>query len=153
MNEALILGIISGVISGFLVSFSLWFADYLRRPPVELIYSGENRATLRNNRFRPVVVGGSWRPCGGSAIRRADGYRGGEGGFYIPRLGRTYVATEQFHPGETATVMYKYVRTKKDQRSILTIEKKNIMDVADAIGNPDQYPEWKYIETPLQIAA
>ena len=59
MLENLTIGVVSGVISGLIVSFSLWLGSCYRKPRLELIHVAGNRAVLKNNRLRAVVIGGT----------------------------------------------------------------------------------------------
>ncbi|AEG83394.1 hypothetical protein [Corynebacterium ulcerans] len=143
MIENLLIGVVSGVISGFIVAACFWFASYKRKPPLELIHVAENRAVLKNNRLRPVVVGGAWEMGNGNVFYRPDGFRGGDGGFYIPRFGEFIVGTTHFKPGQTADIAYKYVNHEKDPTKRIWLEESNTIDVSEVVIHPKKYPDWK----------
>lgn len=142
MIENLLIGIVSGVFSGLIVSFAIWLWGYLRKPPLELIYAGAQRAVLKNNRLRPVVIGGTWELGNGNVLYRPDGFRGGTGGFYIPRLGQFVVGTSHFGPGQTADIAYKYVKPPKDSGARIRLEESNKVEASEVAINPEKYPEW-----------
>lgn len=142
MIENLLIGILSGVISGLIVSCSIWLLGYLRKPPLELVFAGDQRAVLKNNRLRPVVIGGAWEFENGDVLYRPDGFRGGNGGFYIPRLGQFVVGTSHFGPGQTADVAYKYVKSPRDSDARIRLEESNKVEASEVAINPEKYPEW-----------
>ncbi|WP_220184603.1 hypothetical protein, partial [Corynebacterium sanguinis] len=100
-------GIISGVISGFIVSGVLWFWSVKQRDPLEMIFVAPNRAFLRNNRLRTVVVGGSWELEKGAVIYRGDDFRGEDHGLVVARFEALPVRTHMLQPGQSATVSVK----------------------------------------------
>lgn len=153
MFENLIIGVVSGVISGLIVSFSLWLGSYYRKPRLELIHVAENRAVLKNNRLKAVVIGGTWELGNGSVLYRPDGHRGGEGGFYIPRYGEFVVGTRNFLPGQTVDVVYKYVNSKKGPAEITQIEESNVFEASVVAVNQEQYPEWRVDQVLLKGVA
>ena len=70
-------GVVSGIFSGFLVAFAIWTLDTLRKPDLELHYLGSQRAVIKNNRFKAVVIGGAWEFDICEVFYRPDGFRGG----------------------------------------------------------------------------
>ncbi|MDY2979899.1 MAG: hypothetical protein SOR94_07720 [Lawsonella sp.] len=146
----LVIGVISGVISGLIVSFSLWLWNYWRKPPLELVHITKNRAVLKNNRLRAVVIGGTWEMGNGSVLYRADGFRGGEGGFYIKKFGEFVVGTTYFLPGQTADIVYKYIKNEKDPAKVIQIEHSNVANASEIALNQDQYPAWKVARVTLK---
>lgn len=141
--ENLVIGVISGVISGLMVAFSLWIGSYYRKPRLELIHVAENRAVLKNNRPKAVAIGGGWELENGNVFFRPDGFRGGEGGFYIPRLGEFVVGTSYFRAGQTADVVYRYVKNVKGSQEVILIEESNIVEASEVVNHPEQYPQWQ----------
>lgn len=143
MIENLVIGVISGFISGLMVAFSLWLGSYYRKPRLELIHVAENRAVLKNNRLRAVVIGGAWELGNGNVLFRPDGFRGGEGGFYIPRFGEFTAGTSHFGPGQTADVVYKYVKSAKGSTKVIQVEESNVIEASEVVVNQERYPEWR----------
>lgn len=150
MIQNFCIGVFSGILSGLLVAFHLWLWGYFRRAPLELFYVAENRAVLKNNRLRPVVVGGAWEFGNGSVFFRPDGFRGGEGGFYIPRLGEFVVGTSYFGAGQTAEVAYKYVRTQKNLGKRIQLEERNVVDASEVAVYPEKYPQWSLLTVTMK---
>lgn len=140
--ENLVLGIVSGVISGLIVALLFWLHSFLSKPPLELFHVGHERAVLRNNRLRAVVIGGSWELCNGSVLYRPDGFRGGTGGFYIEPLGQIVVGTKNFAPGQTADLAVKYVRQVDDGVERHRLEESCIVEPTEILSHPEKYPDW-----------
>ena len=136
-------GVVSGIISGFLVAFAIWTLDNLRKPDLELHYLGSQRAVIKNNRFKAVVIGGAWEFENGEVFYRPDGFRGGTRGFYIPRYGDFIVGTSHFGPGQTADVAYKRVKNTNDFQERVRLEEKFRVEVFDVISKPEKFPGWK----------
>ena len=139
----LITGVVSGIISGFLVAIALWVFEHLRKPDIELHYLGSQRAVIKNNRFKAVVIGGAWEFENGEVFYRPDGFRGGTRGFYIPRYGDFIVGTSHFGPGQTADVAYKRVKNTNDFQERVRLEEKFRVEVFDVISKPEKFPGWK----------
>ena len=139
----LITGVVSGIISGFLVAIALWVFENLRKPDIELHYLGSQRAVIKNNRFKAVVIGGAWEFENGEVFYRPDGFRGGTRGFYIPRYGDFIVGTLHFGPGQTADVAYKRVKNTNDFQERVRLEEKFRVEVFDVISKPEKFPGWK----------
>ncbi|MDU3164801.1 MAG: hypothetical protein E7K06_03465 [Corynebacterium sp.] len=139
----LITGVVSGIISGFLVAIALWVFENLRKPDIELHYLGSQRAVIKNNRFKAVVIGGAWEFENGEVFYRPDGFRGGTRGFYIPRYGDFIVGTSHFGPGQTADVAYKRVKNTNDFQERVRLEEKFRVEVFDVISKPEKFPGWK----------
>ncbi|WP_145915030.1 hypothetical protein [Corynebacterium simulans] len=139
----LITGVVSGIISGFLVAVALWRFDNLRKPDLELHYLGSQRAVIKNNRFKAVVIGGAWEFDNGEVFYRPDGFRGGTRGFYIPRYGDFIVGTSHFGPGQTADVAYTRVRNTNDFQERVRLEEKFQVEVFDVVTEPEKFPDWK----------
>ena len=139
----LITGVVSGIISGFLVAIALWVFENLRKPDIELHYLGSQRAVIKNNRFKAVVIGGAWEFENGEVFYRPDGFRGGSRGFYIPRYGDFIVGTSHFGPGQTADVAYKRVKNTNDFQERVRLEEKFRVEVFDVISKPEKFPGWK----------
>lgn len=138
-----ITGVVSGIISGFLVAIALWTFDSLRKPDLELHYLGPQRAVIKNNRFKAVVIGGAWAFGNGEVFYRPDGFRGGTRGFYIPRYGDFIVGTSHFGPGQTADVAYTRVRNTSDFQERVWLEENFQVEVPDVVTKPSKFPEWK----------
>ncbi|MEJ4095737.1 hypothetical protein V5S56_04450 [Corynebacterium propinquum] len=109
MIEGLVVGVVSGVISGVLVALFLAALKLLRHDRLELIHVSPERAELINFGWRPVVIGGTWRPGEGELLFRPDGYRGGTSGFYIPAFKSITLGTAYFTPGQIMDITYKQV--------------------------------------------
>lgn len=139
----LITGVVSGIFSGFLVAIALWAFDNLRKPGLELYYLGSQRAIIKNNRFKAVVIGGAWEFGNGEVFFRPDGFRGGTRGFYIPRYGDFMVGTSHFGPGQTADVAYRRVKNTNDFQERVRLEEKFQVEVSDVFNEPEKFPEWK----------
>lgn len=153
MLENLAIGVVSGVISGLIVSVALGLWGYFRRPPLELIHVAEQRAVLKNNRYKAVVIGGAWEFDNGNVLYRPDGFRGGEGGFYIPKFGEFVVGTSYFAPGQTADIAYKYVKSEKDSVKRIHLEETNVVEASQVVNNPNEYPEWRLAHVTLKGAS
>lgn len=153
MLESLLTGLVSGIISGLIVAALLWLLNHLRKPPLELVHLSEHRALLKNNQLRPVVIGGSWELCNGSVLYRPDGFRGGTGGFYIPRLAEIVVGTRYFAPGQTADIAYRPVKRPRNPDEIIRLEEANIVDVSAIASQPEDFPGWRIERVPLRGAA
>lgn len=139
----LITGVVSGIISGFLVAIALWIFHNLRKPDLELCYLGSERAVIKNNRFKAVVIGGAWEFDNGEVFYRPDGFRGDTRGFYIPRYGDFIVGTLHFGPGQTADVAYRRVRNTNDFPERVRLEEKFQVDVSNVVMEPEKFPGWK----------
>lgn len=124
MVENLVLGIVSGLISGFIVAVASWLFSYWHKAPLELIHIAERRAVLRNNRLRPVVIGGAWALGIGDVLFRPDGFRGGKGGFYIAGFGEFIVGTNHIAPGQSAEIVYRHVPVEKNSMKRIRLEEK-----------------------------
>lgn len=135
-----------------MVSIALWSFGHWRKPALELVHVSNNRAVLKNNRFRPLIIGGAWELGQGSVFYRPDGFRGGEGGFYIAGLGEFLVGTERFKPGQTANVAFKYVWPTRSGLKRNRLEEKNVVDAGDVAVAPEKHPEWKNVRITLKGA-
>lgn len=150
MSESLFVGIISGITSSIIVSLLLWMARHHRRPPVDLIHVAANRAMIRNNRCRPIIIGGAWELGNGNVLYRPDGFRGGAAGFYISGYSRFEVGTSRFNVGQTADICFKRVRVRDAFRRRSELEQDNIIDVSTFVVNPKAHPEWKTARVKLR---
>lgn len=135
----------AGVVSGIVVAIALWFFRVWRKPALELFHVGPQRAVIRNNRFRAVLLAGAWEFGNGEVFFRPDGFRGGNGSFYIPRYGEIIVGTSYFAPGQTADAAYKHVKNTRKISKRISLEEENKVDVSQVVVSPEQFPEWKLI--------
>lgn len=136
---------ITGIFSGLVVAVALWFFSTLRKPALELFYVGPQRAVVRNNRFRPVLLAGAWEIGNGEVFFRPDGFRGGSGSFYIPRYGELIVGTSSFAPGQTASAAYKHVKSTRNVGKRISLEEENKVDVSQVVISPENFPDWTLI--------
>lgn len=134
--------VVTGIFSGIVVAVALWFFSTLRKPTLELFYVGPQRAVIRNNRFRAVLLAGAWEIENGEVFFRPDGFRGGTGSFYIPRYGEIIVGTSYFSPGQTANGAYKYVKNTRKVSKRISLEKENNVDVSQVVMSPENFPKW-----------
>lgn len=137
--------VVTGIFSGIVVAVALWFFSSLRKPTLELFYVGPQRAVIRNNRFRAVLLAGAWEIGNGEVFFRPDGFRGGNGSFYIPRYGEIIVGTSYFAPGQTADAAYKHVKNTRKVSKQISLEEENKVDVSQVVVSPEQFPKWKLI--------
>lgn len=140
-------GILAGVISTLLVSAAIAIIRQLRRDHLELTYQGDGRAQLTNTRWFPTVIGGTWMFENGPVLYRADGFRGGESGFYLKPFGSMMVGTNFFLPGQTAIISYKHASliprwfSQEKQFELETWE----CDPANHLGPPEKAPKgWHF---------
>ncbi|WP_288866119.1 hypothetical protein [uncultured Corynebacterium sp.] len=142
----MLVGIVSGIISGFIVSGVLWVWNVLRRDPLELRFVAPNRAFLRNNRLRTMVVGGSWEIEKGATIYRGDDFRGEDHGLVIQPFETLPVRTHMLQPGQPTMVALKRlpIRLGRLPDSKLREWERAEIDPAVYIGREKDLPEdWK----------
>ena len=140
------IGIISGIISGLIVSVVLWVWDVRRRDALEMVFVAPDRAFLRNNRLRAVVVGGSWELEKGQVIFRGDDFRGEGHGLVIGRFETLPVRTHMLQPGQPAFVSVKRLPFRLKTLSEMELRKWEQADVdpIEFIGKEEQLPSgWK----------
>lgn len=110
----IISGTVAGLVSGLLVSFTLWAINHFSKPKFEYYDIGEGAGHFFYNRYRPIIIGGSFVLGHGPAlIERTP--RGGYGGFYLGTMGDQVFSTTT-HPdlsitlptGETVSIAYRY---------------------------------------------
>lgn len=95
--DSVISGIISGLVAGLLVSFTLWTINHFKKPKFEYFDTGNGLGHFYYNRYRPIIIGGSFVICHGPAlIERSP--RGGLGGFYFGPMHNQVFGTST-HPG------------------------------------------------------
>ena len=143
---AMCTGIISGIISGLIVSGVLWVWDVRRWDALEMVFVAPDRAFLRNNRLRTVVVGGSWELEKGQVIFRGDDFRGEGHGLVVGRFETLPVRTRMLQPGQPAFVSVKRLpfRLKRLGETELRKWEQAEVDPVKFIGKEDELPTgWK----------
>lgn len=142
----MLVGIVSGIISGFIVSVVLWGWNVLRRDSLELRFVAPNRAFLRNNRLRTVVIGGSWEIEKGATIYRGDDFCGEDHGLVIQPFETLPVRTHMLQPGQPTMVSVKQlpIRLGKLPDSELREWERAKIDPAVYVARENDMPkDWK----------
>ncbi|MGN0096946.1 MAG: hypothetical protein ACI38U_12870 [Corynebacterium sp.] len=91
-------GTVSGVVAGLIVAGALACVRHRNRPTVEAIATSENRATLRNNGFRALVVGGSRAYHDGNFLSAID-LSGRTSGIMLPGRDSVVLRIERLEIG------------------------------------------------------
>lgn len=107
-------GSIAGLVSGLLISTTLWAISHFSRPKFEYFDVGNGLGHFYYNRYRPIIVGGSFVLGHGSALIERSA-RGGLAGFYMGPMHDQVFSTSTYLPangglstGETVGISYRY---------------------------------------------
>lgn len=111
LSADIVSGSVAGLISGLLVSVTLWLINHFNKPKFEYFHTGDNTGHFYYNRLRPIIIGGSFVICHGSAFYERSP-RGGDGGFYLGPKGdqvfSTGSSTGAIVPGQLIDFTYRY---------------------------------------------
>ncbi|OKX85537.1 hypothetical protein AKL15_11775 [Corynebacterium glutamicum] len=132
-------GVVGGVASGLIIAITLWWINHLNRPKFQYFDIGNGLGHFHYNRYRPVIVGGTFELGHGPAMIEQN-MRAGMGGFYMAPMSNQVFSTSTnqygLQVGGGFIMSYHYVpiwfwwsKTYRDQS--YTIEK-DPMDVFEA---------------------
>lgn len=99
--------VVSGIISGLIVSVVVWFIGYCQKPRFELRYAASGKATLFNNRFRTVVLGGTWVLGTSDGVLSTADARAGTSSIILKRMTQTYWDTRDISVGDYVEISYR----------------------------------------------